>query len=355
MPRDSPWAPMSAQPTGQIFWTGNSPTTHQLSQAQPSREGRAESGSPLCTAPILFAKWLKPTDVPASDTLWPVRILVLKFGCAICLSGSTPFCADLGHGRTIGTRTWRHRQAAAESPVCGSDLVQSRIRALWGIHARHVARGQMSPTCGGTRALHTAEESAKPPANWAPTMASASGTTDWPTGVPNTLMPSTFQTCSPKSSTFGGDTRACSTPCLPCVQPDSSDLPQVLYQQIVHFSSVIWTSDSVHIVQKCEQDFSFSKLCLQRRQCVVNRQTEQKGHQWIPLFYALCLVNVVRDTSSILPPVARSIGANGPDERHQPRKPGTLCNLLTIALPWSCALMPSFERMWRLGLCQSSL
>ena len=50
----------------------------------------------------------------------------------------------------------------------------------------------------------------------------------------------------------------------------------------------------------------------------MDRQTEQQGHQWIPLFTALSLVNLVRDTNGILPPVTRWVRVRGPDERQQP-------------------------------------
>ena len=67
----------------------------------------------------------------------------------------------------------------------------------------------------------------------------------------------------------------------------------------------------------------------------------------IPLFTALSLVNLVRDTNGSLPPVTRWVRVRGPDERQQPSQSGTVCNLLIMALrkTWSWAPMPSIERM----------
>ena len=89
---------------------------------------------------------------------------------------------------------------------------------------------------------------------------------------------------------------------------------------------------SVHVIQKCEQDLPISELGLHRHQCVMDRQIEQQGHQWMPLFTALSLVNLVRDTNGILPPVTRWVRARGPD--------ATTLSILercTLWSSWHCA------------------
>ena len=85
---------------------------------------------------------------------------------------------------------------------------------------------------------------------------------------------------------------------LPCVQLNANN-PPLIRQQIVHISSAIRTSHCVHVVQICEQDLPFSEFRLHCHQNVENRPAEQKGHEWIPLIAALCLVNLVPDACNV--------------------------------------------------------
>ena len=92
-----------------------------------------------------------------------------------------------------------------ENPSLASSFHRAELRTAW------IGSGTMFSASGGSVGLHIGRDSANQPANRAPTHNVLSSYTLFitssavPTGVPSTLMPSQLQTCSPKSSTLGGD------------------------------------------------------------------------------------------------------------------------------------------------------
>ena len=74
-------------------------------------------------------------------------------------------------------------------------------------------------------------------------------------------------------------------------------------------------SPRVNIVQECEQEFPWKQLFLHLLQSIVDRQTEQEGHQRVTLFPSFSLADVMMGPVFINPLVARITRMRGPDIR----------------------------------------
>ena len=130
-----------------------------------------------------------------------------------------------------------------------------------------------------------------------------------PTGVP-----STFTRCT---SLLLGSTPL--DPVLPCpvgtiprgssigfssVQLNPHHVHQLLPNQVVQKSCPCWRRQDVHVVRKGEQFLAIQHLPLRFFQCIVDGETEQEGHQRIPLLSSFMLLDCPTARELISPHVA---------------------------------------------------
>ena len=90
---------------------------------------------------------------------------------------------------------------------------------------------------------------------------------------------------------------------LPRVQLDPCACLQHGVHDVVQRSRSLWKRQDVRVIQKRKQVFTWSHPALACRQCVVHTQTEQQGHERVPLLTAFALPDVVADPLVVLPHV----------------------------------------------------
>ena len=101
-----------------------------------------------------------------------------------------------------------------------------------------------------------------------------------------------------------------SAPIRHTLWPNSSGVPdlslanvELFLQNVVNRSHPVWRGRDVHVIQKREQPLSIDQPCPDGFQRAVLTQSEEEGHEGVPLFSTLSLMNVVDVARFIFPQI----------------------------------------------------
>ena len=122
--------------------------------------------------------------------------------------------------------------------------------------------------------------------------------------------------------------------------------PQLFLGGIVQSANSLWFRRKIHVVQESEQLLVRVQSSVNRFQRCVMTHTEEKGHEGVPLFSSLTLVDCVHPAVIVLPEIC---GWRRIKQTHK-QENGTSS---TLSKPWSIArrdmvshaLIPSIDVM----------
>jgi len=86
---------------------------------------------------------------------------------------------------------------------------------------------------------------------------------------------------------------------------------------IIHSPGPIRGTDDVHIVQIRQQFLPRSEISIGTLKCIVQAQTKEGGHQGIPLFTSLSLMNVTGRIFVICPDIDAAFAVRRHDKRYK--------------------------------------